>query len=101
MKNTFYNCRLLSTVPELNVSAVTNFTNTFGNCSALTTCHLNHLKISIQFAQSPNLTEESIMYMINNSQSGTGRVMTLHATAKARLSSQDIDDASAAGWTFA
>jgi hypothetical protein len=59
------------------------------------------LNISISLISSPNLTEESIMYMVNNSQSGTGRVMTLHATARNRLTQQDIDDASALGWSFA
>jgi hypothetical protein len=73
----------------------------FSGCTSLTNCYLDRLSHNIQFAQSPNLTEESIMYMINNSQgTGGGLTMKLHPTAKARLTADDLQVATNKNWTI-
>lgn len=59
---------------------------------------------NINFQHSSGLTYESLMSIINalKDYSGTGeiRTLTLHATAKARLSESDIATATQKGWTI-
>ncbi|KAA6347896.1 hypothetical protein EZS27_004676 [termite gut metagenome] len=95
-------CTSLISVPELNLlNCLPDITSAFYMCTSLTNCYLINLKPSINFNNSSNLTRDSIMFMINNSQTGTNRIMTLHATAKNRLTQEDINDANLKGWTFA
>lgn len=55
---------------------------------------LKHLKHSISFAESPNLSKESILYMISNSAATSTITITLHATAYA-MANADADIKSA------
>lgn len=66
----------------------------FGGCTALETVWLKYMKYSVSFADSPNISKESILYLIQNAQPTSAMVVTLHATAYARLS-RDSDIVSA------
>ncbi|KAA6344042.1 hypothetical protein EZS27_008299 [termite gut metagenome] len=98
MDNLFSGCTSLVTVPELNFQNMYTGSNVFLGCSSLTNCHLINLKKSISFSNSPNLSRESILFMVNNSI--TGGIMTLHATARARLTTEDVDAIHAKSWSL-
>ena len=67
-----------------------NIGDTFGECLSLEEVRIYNLVYSIQISWSPNLSKESVFYMITNanppSGAATGSIaITLHPTAYARL----------------
>ena len=89
-------------------SGLANFTNAFSNCVSLTTITgtITGIKVNISLSASP-LTRASTLVIINGlydfigAGSSTRRTLTLSATAKARLTTDDIALAEAKGWTIA
>lgn len=114
----FANCEKLSTLDlsSFNTSAVTNMGNMFVNCTNLTTIIGTHtleevqagtvkamrgLKVSISFSESPNLERASILalfYGLADLTGNTKQTITLHSTAKARLTAEDIKIATDKNW---
>lgn len=66
------------------LSSASNAMNAFLNCTNLEDVSLNSLKVNISFAQSPRLSTDSILYMIENEAATSAITITLHATAYAR-----------------
>ena len=67
-----------------------NWDLTFGDCLALEEVRIAELYSSIQLSWSPNLSKESVQYMITNANPPSGAAVgsitiTLHPTAYARL----------------
>lgn len=83
--------------------------NTFANCYKLQTIDgtITGLKQNLTMSQSSKLTRASLLVIINGlydfigAGSSTRRTLTLHATAYARLTADDIAIATAKGWTVA
>lgn len=114
----FYSCDLLTSldVSNLDTSAVTSMYSIFYNCYSLTTIIGTHtleevqagtvkalrgLKISISFSDSPNLERASILalfYGLADLTGNTKQTIILHATAKARLTAEDIKIATDKNW---
>lgn len=68
---------------------------TFGECAKLEEVRIYKLGTSIKFSWSPNLSKESVLYMITNANPPSGAAagsiaITLHPTAYARLK-DDVD----------
>ncbi|MEG0630164.1 MAG: hypothetical protein RR459_04500, partial [Christensenellaceae bacterium] len=88
----FYNCTKLRIV-DIRVEYLTDLkrcVDVFTNCSALTDLKLLNLLISISIADSPLLTRDSILYLINNAENTAPITVALHATALSRLTQADI-----------
>ena len=84
MVYTFYGCiKLKKIIGSINVNNCTLYNKTFDNCLLLEEVKLKKLKANISFAQSPNLSKESILYMINNENATSAITITLHPTAYA------------------
>ena len=118
MSSMFNGCRNITTLDlsNFNTSAVTNMSSMFGNCRNLTTIIGTHtleevhagtikamrgLKVSISFSDSPNLERASILalfYGLADLTGQTANTVTLHATAKARLTAEDIKIATDKNW---
>ena len=118
MSYMFYDCRNLTTldVSNFNTSAVTNINYMFYRCSSLTSIIGTHtleevqagtikalrgLKVGISFSDSPNLERASILalfYGLADLTGKTAQTVTLHATAKARLTAEDIKIATDKNW---
>ena len=118
MNNMFRNCSKLTTLDlsSFDTSAVNFMGFMFYNCNNLTTIIGNHtleevqagtvkamrgLKISISFSDSPNLERASILalfYGLADLTGNTKETIILHATAKARLTSEDIKIATDKNW---
>ena len=118
MAGMFDNCDRLTTLDlsSFDTSAVTNMDFMFYGCNNLTTIIGNHtleevqagtvkamrgLKVSISFSDSPNLERASILALFYGLADLTGKTkqtVELHATAKARLTAEDIKIATDKNW---
>lgn len=118
MSNMFYECDKLTSldISNFNTSAVTNIDGIFFNCTQLTSIIGTHtleevqagtvkafkgLKVEIYFGFSPNLERASILalfYGLADLTGQTAQTVTLHATAKARLTAEDIKIATDKNW---
>lgn len=88
--NCFYLCKKLKKIYG-KMYQINSFWNlTFGDCLALEEVRITELYSSIQLSWSPNLSKESVQYMITNANPPRGAAVgsitiTLHPTAYARL----------------
>ncbi len=118
MDGMFQSCYILTTLDLSNfdTSAVTDIDRMFQLCSNLTTIIGIHtleevqegtvkamrgLKVSISFSDSPNLERASILALFYGLADLTGKTkqtISLHATAKARLTAEDIKIATDKNW---
>ena len=118
MGGMFDNCDRLTTLDltSFDTSAVTNMMYMFYDCTNLTSIIGTHtleevqagtvkamrgLKVSISFSDSPNLERASILALFYGLADLTGKTketISLHATAKARLTAEDIKIATDKNW---
>ena len=118
MSSMFGFCGNLTTIDLSNfdTSAVTDMRVMFSSCINLATIIGTHtleevqagtikalrgLKVSISFSESPNLERASILalfYGLADLTGKTAQTITLHATAKARLTAEDIKIATDKNW---
>lgn len=70
----------------LDCSRVTNATNAFSGCAKLETVWLKFVNFNTSFEDSPNISKESILYLLQNASPSSNIVVTLNATAYATLS---------------
>lgn len=87
--NCFYLCKKLKKIYG-KIYQRNNWDLTFGDCLALEEVRIAELYSSIQLSWSPNLSKESVQYMITNAKPLSGAAVgsitiTLHPTAYARL----------------
>ena len=87
--NCFYLCKKLKKIYG-KIYQRNDWSLTFGECLALEEVRIAELYSSIQLSWSPNLSKESVQYMITNAKprsgAAVGRItITLHPTAYARL----------------
>lgn len=88
----FVECRKLHTIYGVLVSynPSFNWSHIFSDCDALKEVRIKQLQTSIPLSASPNLSKESVLYMITNANPPSGAAagsiaITLHPTAYARL----------------
>ena len=85
----FANCRNLAhIIPIIDVTAISssaNISNAFNGCESLMLCKLRNLKLAVSFAESLNISKESILYTIQNASPTSAITITLHSVAYARL----------------
>lgn len=73
----FSGCYSLKSIPLIDMSGVTVADYAFSDCFSLVNAKLKNLKVSISFAQSPCLSKESLLYIINNEAATSPIVITL------------------------
>lgn len=88
----FTRCRKLHTIYGYLISYNPSFkwSKIFSDCGALKEVRIKQLQTSIPLSASPNLSKESVLYMITNAKPLSGAAagsitITLHPTAYARL----------------
>ena len=98
----FNGCFSLTTLPYMNLASVTNTTNAWGGCNNLTTLGgFGAIHESFDLSSSPNLTVESIMNVINQAATVTGKTMTFGSESLAKLTDEQKAVATSTGWTLA
>ena len=95
-------CSKLASFPALDLSNGTNFWYAWDNCSALTTLGgFGAIKADIDLSYSPKLTVDSLMNVITQAATVTGKTMTLGSTNLAKLTDEQKAVATNKGWTLA
>lgn len=89
-QDAFYLCKKLKYIYGRLRIMTSNIGDTFGECLSLEEVRIYNLVYSIQISWSPNLSKESVQYMITNANPPSGAAVgsitiTLHPTAYARL----------------
>ena len=98
----FSNCYSLTTLPYMNLASVTNATNAWYNCQALTTLGgFGAISADIDLSASTLLTVESLMNVINQAATVTGKTMTLGSDNLNKLTDEQKAVATNKGWTLA
>ena len=104
MQYGFRNCQQLETIEidgTADFNGITAYGGCFTNCSNLETIMgtITGIKYDVSLANSSKLTRESLLVIINGlAQVTTQKTLTLHATAKERLTEDDIAIATAKNW---
>lgn len=91
--NMFSNCYLLKTIfgeIYMRGASAVNSTGMFSNCRSLSNVSIMQIIDNLSFSDSPLLTRDSILYLINNAVNTKPITVTLHADALARLTEEDI-----------
>lgn len=95
-------CSSLTTFPALDLSKGTIFDTAWSFCSSLTTLGgFGAIKESIDLSTSPNLTVDSLMNVITQAATVTGKTMRFGSTNLAKLSDEQKSVATSKGWTLA
>ena len=99
---TWSGCQSLTSIGQLDLSRGSYFDGTWSYCSALTNLGgFGAIKESFKLSDSTKLTVESIMNVINQAATVTGKTMTLGSTNLAKLSDEQKSVATSKGWTLA
>lgn len=95
-------CRSLTTISQLDLSLGTDFSYAWRNCSSLVNLGgFGAIKNSFSLSYSPKLTVESIMNIINQAATVSGKTMTFGSTNLAKLTDEQKAVATNKGWTLA
>lgn len=89
-QDAFFLCKKLKYIYGCLRIMTSNIGDTFGECLSLEEVRIYNLVYSIKISWSPNLSKESVQYMITNANPPSGAAVgsitiTLHPTAYARL----------------
>ena len=96
------NCSSLTDFAQVDLSAGTDFGGAWNGCSNLTNLGgFGVIKESFSLSDSPKLTVESLMNVINQAATVTGKTMTLGSTNLAKLTDEQKSVATSKGWTLA
>ena len=101
-----YSCTSLTSIPQLDTSKVTNMSSFFGysNINNLTDLGgFKNLSISVTsnfLDKCPNLTVDSLMNVINNLATVSGKSLKFGSTNLNKLTAEQIAVATAKGWTL-
>ena len=99
---TWYSCSSLTSLPALDLHNGTDFSMAWGSCSSLTNLGgFGAISADFSLSDSPNLTVESLMNVINQAATVTGKTMTLGSTNLAKLTDEQKAVATNKGWTLA
>ena len=103
MGSMFYGCsRLKNIIGTLDLQKVTNANYMFYGCSALEEVHIHNLGRNLSLSDSPKLTHDCLVELINNLQTVTStKTLTLGSTNLAKLTDEEKQVATNKGWTLA
>ena len=96
------NCNTLTSMPALDLSSGTNFGSAWMYCNNLTNLGgFGAISADIDLQWSTLLTVESLMNVINQAATVTGKTMTLGSDNLAKLTDAQKSVATSKGWTLA
>lgn len=100
----FLGCTSLKTVGQLDFSSVSGGQYAFQDCSSLVNISFVPNSISprteLDLSDSPLLSKESLLSILNGLNNSAGRIVMLHADSKALLTAEELAIATNKGWTI-
>lgn len=100
----FYNCRALKRIPKLIFSGATNINSMFNNCDSLEELYCEgEIPLSISFAQSKLLTNESVQSVIDCLKDLTGttaQTLTLATSVIVNLTEEQMQTIANKNWNM-
>lgn len=100
VRHAFYNCRVLRTIyGEINLSYMTESEASwpmFARCYSLEDFRLRGLSLNINLGDSPKITLDSLVFMIENRSGVSSVTVTVHADVYAKLTGDTTNAAAAA-----
>jgi len=101
LDNLFSGCEGLKCVPDINVENITSMESIFLDCFSLNEINFKNIKCNFSISSSTEFTRESLLNIIGNLfNTGAPRTLTMGATNKAKLTSEDIALATAKQWSI-
>lgn len=98
----FRDCSSLTTIPQLDVSNVTNMSNMFYMCSSLKSILMTGMKVSFFISSSTKFEESDLVTILNNLATVTStQKLTMGSTNLAKLTDEEKAIATNKGWTLA
>lgn len=98
----FNGCYSLTSLPYMNLSSVTDATNAWAGCGNLTTLGgFGAISTDFSLSESTLLTVDSLMNVINQAATVTGKTMTLGSENLEKLTNEQKAVATNKGWTLA
>ena len=98
----FYSYNLKTVNGTIDMQNVTNARDMLEYCSALEEVHIHNLGIDLKLSNSPKLTHDCLVELINNLQTVTStKTLTLGSTNLAKLTDEEKQVATNKGWTLA
>lgn len=94
----FSGCPVLKNVPYIDASSATNLTSMFNGCTKLQNLKIKGIKADLDLSSSPELTHESLIYIINNAAEVENKTLTLGLENYAKLTPSEVDVAKEKGW---
>lgn len=90
MSYAFYGCQnIVLIIGIISGAYCTNYVEAFGECYNLQYINIHGLKADISFADSPLLSKESLLYMIENCAENVSFTITLHQDAYVAAMNED------------
>ena len=86
----FEHCSGLVNIPELDAQNITTMSTMFNGCYSLMNVKLKNIKLAYELPTSPNLSKESLLYIINNEAATSAIIIRLASYAYTRLA-EDAD----------
>ena len=90
MGGMFGSCYSLVSIPQLDTASATDMSDMFSRCYSLVHINLKNAKLACQFADSPLLSKELLLYLINNEAATSAITIKLASYAYTRLA-EDVD----------
>ena len=98
----FYYCTRLTTIPQLDVSNVTDMSSMFSNCTSLKSILMTGMKVSFSISSSTQFEESDLVTILNNLATVTStKTLTMGSTNLAKLTDEEKAIATNKGWTLA
>ena len=98
----WYNCRALTEFPALDLHNGSSIRDAWIGCSSLTTLGgFGAIKENFDLSSCPKLTADSMMNVINQAATVTGKTMTLGSENLAKLTDAQKAVATSKGWSLA
>lgn len=94
----FSGCAVLKNVPYIDASSATNLTSMFNGCTKLQNLKIKGIKADLDLSGSPELTHESLIYIINNAAEVENKTLTLGLENYSKLTPSEVDVAEEKGW---
>ena len=97
----FSDCKKLKHIPAFNLESATSLYDMFTGCTALESIEMYNIKASLDISVSTCFTAETLLTVLNNLSTVSGKVLKMGAANLAKLTTEQKAIATNKGWSLA